>query len=750
MRVTTIAWLTLLMVGGVVGCHKLLGDYTIEPGCSKGAKRCYGNALQTCNAQGAWDNFDVCGSSTLCTEQQGTCLPPLCAAGERRCEGAKLQLCNANRDGWTDLLTCASAARCSGEKDGGSCTDEPCAPGAIECNGSKLRSCLKDSSAWDDGKDCGSTARCNKEEHTCLDAKCDPGEYRCEGAELQVCNQTLLGWTTVSTCESAVLCDNANHRCGGVGCTSPGAFSCDGKRLQKCSEDLSGYVDQGECATEAQCDAVGQKCSDAPCAPGARQCSGAKLQVCRTDQSGWDTAATCESDALCQQTVSTGAPSCVPPACEANATRCMGAQPEVCNAGRSGFRSNGSPCATPDLCSAGSGTCGMPVCQPGSTNCRGAQPVICNQGLTDYVANGAPCASVALCNPGMGTCGDSKCAAGQLRCDPLAKTHLQHCNADLTDWETTPCDICDTEELCSASLGAPSCDASSCQEPACDAGDTRCAGTGPDQDMVLETCNSGRTGYTSCDTCATAGLCSLSLKTQPFACTSTACTEPSCALTDRWCGGNSGNALYQCPTSRINTDATVLATCVTAGLCQLTHQKNETTCEAPTCAVTDRWCGGSGNKSLYQCPASRINSDATVIATCVTNGLCELTRSNNKTTCEAPKCAVGETKCGGSGSRTLQMCNSERTGFNDCATCSSAALCTDSLGATTCNSSACLICSSGDARCNAAGNYETCRADQKGWTVTDCGGNGCDETLGGCLMSMGGTGGTGGTGGSGP
>jgi len=734
MRALAVLLFSLGLLLSAAGCHKILGDYTIEPGCRVGERRCVGNVLQGCNAQGnAWDNLEVCATDALCADNQGKCLSPVCAPGERRCRGQELLLCNSARNDWIVLQKCASAGRCSGERDQGTCTDEPCSPGALECNGSELRSCRPDGSDWKPEQDCGSPALCIEATHACEDAKCSRDEYRCAGAELQICNDMLTGWNVVRSCESSALCDKVNHTCGEVGCTVPGAFSCAGARLQRCSDDLTGFLEEKECPSAAQCDAVKGRCNDAPCQPGTRQCSGATLTVCRADQTGWDTVETCLSDALCQQTVSTGAPKCLAPVCDANATRCVGPQPEVCNAGRSGYRANGAACATPELCAGGSGTCGTPVCQPGSTGCEGAQPTLCNQGLTRKEPKGPPCASEALCNPDLGTCGDQKCMAGQLRCDPDARTHLQRCKDDLTDWEPVPCDICSTPELCSASLGAMTCDATSCLEPVCDAGVPRCSGGGPDQGKVLEVCNAGRTGYTSCQTCDTARLCEVSLEVQPFVCSAKSCTPPSCALTDRWCGGTSGKQLFQCPPSRINTEAQVIATCETAGLCQLTHQNNKTTCEQPTCALTDRWCSGTGNRSLYQCPASRINSQATLLDTCATSGLCQLTRQNNKTTCEKPKCNTGDTNCGGSGGRTLQMCNSDLTGFNDCATCASAQLCMDSLGATTCGASSCLVCSVGDAACNANGDYETCSTDQKGFDVTDCMGNGCDETMGGCL-----------------
>jgi hypothetical protein len=309
---------------------------------------------------------------------------------------------------------------------------------------------------------------------------------------------------------------------------------------------------------------------------------------------------------------------------------------------------------------------------------------------------------------------------------------LQRCNDDLTDWQAEPCDICDTAELCGASLGALSCDASSCQEPVCDAGEPHCGGSGTDLGKVLEVCNSGRTGYTPCQTCVTAGLCDLSRMTTPFTCTSTACTPPSCGTSDRWCGGSGNLSLYQCPASRINTQATVLDTCVTSGLCELTHQKGATTCEEPSCALTDRWCGGSGNLSLYQCPASRINAEATLLDTCKSSALCELAHAAGKSTCQPPACTAGMTQCGGSGDSTLQRCKSDLTGFMDCDICSSAALCADSLGATSCNSSSCRVCSPGEVRCNASEDFETCKSDGSGFTVTDCMDYGCDEVYG-CL-----------------
>ena len=728
-------WLVgiVLLVGG---CHKLFTDYKLGESdsvdCAAGSLQCVGNVLQGCSADGTgFANLNVCASEKLCDEGLGVCLPATCASGERRCDGKDLMVCNATRDGWALLQPCASAARCSGES--GSCTDEPCMPGMLQCNGNLVQSCRADQSGWDDLFVCDSSALCNTTQGNCDPAKCQLGTFNCDGAELQACNETRSGWTQVRTCESEALCDKVNGTCGTVACSTAGAFRCsDDGALERCSDDLTGWTGLAVCQSAAHCDTVNGVCSEMPCQPGARQCNGETLAECKADSSGWATLDVCESDALCQQTLGAGQSECALPVCDADATRCAQGQPQICNAGRTDYRNNGAACATVELCNGGTATCATPVCAPSDTHCVGAQPKTCNAGRTDYINNGPACASEALCNPATGTCGEQKCVAGQLRCDPASPTHLQRCKADLTGWESEPCDVCATAELCSASLAAATCDATSCKEPVCPAGEARCGGSGADQGRVLEMCNSGRTGYTACQTCATAGLCGVSLETEPFACTATACTPPSCALTDRWCGGTDAKELYQCPPSRINWQAIKLATCETPRLCALSHQQGRTTCVPPSCGVNDFWCGGNGERTLYRCPPSRVSSEAVALGACVSNGLCELSVQQSKTTCEAPKCAVGETQCGGTSMSTLQMCNSERTGFVDCDTCSTAALCSESLGATTCNANACAACTADEKRCNAAGDYETCSPDLTGFVVTDCLGNGCDDVIG-CL-----------------
>ncbi len=180
-----ISWLLLGLLLLVAGCHKLLGDFTVEEigvSCKSGGWQCVSNVLQLCNSEGTgWENRDLCASAKLCDPKGGACLPSLCATGERRCQGAELQVCNATRDGWALLDTCETAGRCSAGSD--TCT-EPCQPGTLQCNGALLQTCRADQLGWDDvpNGQCGSAALCNEKEGKCEAAVCQPGTFNCAGS----------------------------------------------------------------------------------------------------------------------------------------------------------------------------------------------------------------------------------------------------------------------------------------------------------------------------------------------------------------------------------------------------------------------------------------------------------------------------------------------------------------------------------------------------------------------------------------
>lgn len=661
-RVIVAAYL-LLVVLLTAGCQKLFGDYTVVETsgstCAPRAYQCVGNVLQQCNGEGSvWLNAMPCASEALCDAVRGVCIQPTCSASTRKCVGAELQGCNAARNGWTLLATCSTAGHCSAES--GTCTEQPCEPGSTQCNGPVVQTCKADRSGWDDTFTCASAALCNSAQGACTGQTCEPGDFDCQGSVLRACNEGLDGWTPVRSCDSDILCNEMAGTCGDVVCTTPGAFRCDATGLlERCADDLTGWLTVGKCESVAHCDALKGGCNERPCNPGDQQCNGSVLQRCNADSSGWDEVDTCQTDGLCQQALSAGETRCREPACAAGVFRCEGAQPQVCNAALTDFRDNGAPCLTAELCNPATGACALPVCDPGETRCNGAEPEICNPGRTGFVPHGAPCASVTLCRAETGTCGDVACLAGQKRCNPAAPTELQLCNATLDGWDD--CATCATAALCSDSLDA-------------------------------ETCGPG------------------------------ACTAPTCALGDRWCGGANNRTLFQCPASRINTQPDVVDVCETAGLCEATRtQPARPTCVEKSCNLEDRWCGGAGNRVLQKCPPSLINSQAMVLDTCETAGLCAQAHADpDAVTCPDPACAASGYSCGGEGSAILQFCNADRTELETCDTCDSAALCTASLNATACNEMACDTCLAGTKEC-AGAVLRICNAGGTAVTSVTCG-----------------------------
>jgi hypothetical protein len=652
----------LLLTGG---CQKLFGDYSVAEGsitsvCEPNSVQCYSNTLQRCSADG------------------------LVLKNEHPCASAAL--CDAERGVCTPPTCAAGERRCNGAElqgcnsdrngwlrlascssaahcsaDAGLCTEQPCEAGKTQCNGPIFQACNDTRTGWTDvGAPCASAALCDSLAG-CTNSTCGDGDVRCQGTELQSCNDALNGWVTTKTCDSPALCDEDAKTCRTAGCTTPGAFRCDTLgALQRCADDLTAWLAVQSCESAAHCDALNGRCNTAPCTAGAHQCNGADLEVC--NGTGWDVLDTCESDGLCQQTLANDESKCREPACAAGSFRCNDEQPQVCNAALTDYRDNGAPCMTAELCSSDTGTCGEPVCEAGQTRCTGAQPEICNPGRTMFVPHGDECASASLCSFETGTCGDVVCLAGQKRCNPANPTQLQICNEELDGWNE--CDTCATSQLCSASIAGAACGAS-------------------------------------------------------------ACVEPTCALGDRWCSGTDNRTLYQCPASRINSQAVALDTCDSNGLCEATRaDAMRTMCIEKTCNLQDRWCGGTGNRTLYKCPPSLINSQAIELDECETNGLCEKAHSTpNAMTCPAPACATPGYSCGGAGSRVLQRCDAERTELTTCDTCDTAALCTQSLTATTCNMTSCRVpaCAAGEKNCSGA-ILQICNAARTGFdTVATCG-----------------------------
>jgi formylglycine-generating enzyme required for sulfatase activity len=322
-------------------------------------------------------------------------------------------------------------------------------------------------------------------------------------------------------------------------------------------------------------------------------CEGASLQQCDVGGLGWVDTETCESAALCQVGLASG--SCAPKACERGDLRCVGGEIQRCRDDLAGFQST-ALCATPELCQAS--------VDASSTSCE--KPA---------------------------------CGAGEYRCMSEA---LEVCNPARTGFD--PVDTCATAELCD--LGRPAQGGEGqCPAPACDPGELRCS------EEELEVCNSGRTGYTLQETCASAALCYESLSTG--ACATPACTSAG----ENLCTGASNATLATCNDDLTGFDT--IAACATAELCDLSLPENGgtgTACVTPACDEGEHQCEGT---TLRACNAARTAFEDQ--DTCLTEGLCSAGVASGA--CAQPACEPWEGSCEDvNGTPTLFRCNSEQTG----------------------------------------------------------------------------------------
>jgi hypothetical protein len=165
-----------------------------------------------------------------------------------------------------------------------------------------------------------------------------------------------------------------------------------------------------------------------------------------------------------------------------------------------------------------------------------------------------------------------------------------------------------------------------------------------------------------------------------------------------------------------------LDVCETNGLCEATRADSaRTMCIEKSCNLQDRWCGGTGNRTLLKCPPSLINTEAEVLDICETSGLCEQAHADlDAVTCPEPACEETGYSCGGAGSTVIQFCNAQLTALTNCDTCDSAALCTASLSPSACNASACDVCIAGTKDCN-GDDLRICNAMGTAFNTSTCG-----------------------------
>lgn len=168
------------------------GQFECSGDCKPTHKQCDGaSTLQTCNAQGQYDDTNCAATNKTCVEagNSASCTG-ICAPGQKRCSSNKVQACNGS-GAYADSQSCVNQT-CVQSGSSASCTGS-CAPMQQECLNNRVRTCNA-SGDYADSDNCttsnetctetGSTAACG--------GNCSPGQTTCTNNDAYQCNDGVL------------------------------------------------------------------------------------------------------------------------------------------------------------------------------------------------------------------------------------------------------------------------------------------------------------------------------------------------------------------------------------------------------------------------------------------------------------------------------------------------------------------------------------------------------------------------------
>ncbi len=286
------------------------GDISL---CEEGEKRCSGDTVEACNANGSWayerectkgcengvcgEDFDPVGECELgdvrCNDnlveicknvndvpiwqfyqecpfgcEEGHCIGAdgdeevvlVCEENEKKCYDNQVMVCSDDGQSWTVEDPCINGT-CIGEPPLAQCGDKIiCQPRMRVCNedDTAVKVCNEDGTEWDLLWCSGMT--CDRGQ--CVsDSFCKPGKYRCNGNVVEICDQGGEMWMPSDTCTENELCTCYNYvgdSCIQAGCDGQAIcqgwvdFRCNGDKLERCSYDGKSWALSKNCESDDQ------------------------------------------------------------------------------------------------------------------------------------------------------------------------------------------------------------------------------------------------------------------------------------------------------------------------------------------------------------------------------------------------------------------------------------------------------------------------------------------------------------------
>ncbi|MBS2025529.1 MAG: hypothetical protein JST92_24285, partial [Deltaproteobacteria bacterium] len=198
-----------------------------------------------------------CAAGFVCTASR--CALPSnlggCEPGNKRCSGNDIEQCSADGLSYERVDTCATGCTA------GACRAQTCTPGAQECEGDAALECSPAGDAWVLVQICAT--HCNPDTGRCKSPACAPFTARCDPSgnpNVQICDAYGSGYVTTA-CAQGEVCANGACQTNNANCQL-GDLRCNGPDVQKCASGGPGittWAPQGTCLAG---------CSGGACNPG--------------------------------------------------------------------------------------------------------------------------------------------------------------------------------------------------------------------------------------------------------------------------------------------------------------------------------------------------------------------------------------------------------------------------------------------------------------------------------------------------
>jgi hypothetical protein len=306
--------------------------------------------------------------------------PDGCTAGERRCRGNAIEVCTADGARFRVETPCGDD-RCEETPEGTVCVPTGCEPDSIGCLDADTAFLCEADGVTRTPLPCPSGRGCN--DGVCRNRICEPLSVTCEEDALVACDASGLSRQAVS-CQDLPDCREAAQGCACVGgaCVPrsciPGRRECVGPGVRTCLPDGSGFGSVVNCPSDATC--TRGECIPDVCTPGETTCAATLRLVCNAQGNGW-IEVDCANDGQICQVDERGVARCSTPVCTPSTSRCTGDGRQVLTCSSDGLTESRRDCPSNRTCQGG--ICVEQVCTPNTVSCRSSEVYRCNATGTD-------------------------------------------------------------------------------------------------------------------------------------------------------------------------------------------------------------------------------------------------------------------------------------------------------------------------------------------------------------------------------